>query len=153
MSYHKSFGHEPGWGGTAGKGGTIKASQKANIYAFNGNLYTDGTEYEDGLNQAIIYLQDGKNIAKYKVEVPRANGQFTGRKVSNLTLADVSGYSNNLYNIDSKYQARKIENINILLALSGNPLSNVDMSKQGVGSGAGYIELSNGTYQVLESMN
>ena len=27
-------------------------------------------------------------------------------------------------------------------------LSNVDMSKQGIGSGAGYIEVSNGTYLI-----
>ena len=32
-------------------------------------------------------------------------------------------------------------------------LTNVDMSKQGIGSGAGYIEVSNGTYTVDASMN
>ena len=36
--------------------------------------------------------------------------------------------------------------INNILKVQGNPLSNVDMSKQGVGSGAGYIEVSNGTF-------
>ena len=32
-------------------------------------------------------------------------------------------------------------------------LNNVDMSTQGIGSGAGYIEISNGTYIVDNSMN
>ena len=153
LMYHQSFGHEPGWGGTAGKGGTIKVSEVAKVYAFNGNLYTDGTSYDSGINQALIYLQDGKNIAKYKITVPRSDGNFTAEKVSALTTVEKSGYVNTLYNIDNKYILKKIENINIMLGLTGNPLSNVDMSTQGIGSGAGYIEVSNGTYTIDSNLN
>ena len=70
-----------------------------------------------------------------------------------MTTVEKSGYVNTLYNIDNKYILKKIENINIMLGLTGNPLSNVDMSTQGIGSGAGYIEVSNGTYTIDSNLN
>ena len=112
-----------------------------------------GTDYEDGINQALIYLQDGKNIAKYKVTIPRDDGKFTAEKISDITTASVSGYINTLYINNEKYIENNTKNINTILGISGNPLSNVDMSKQGIGSGAGYIEISNGTYTIDPSMN
>ena len=60
----------------------------------------------------------------------------------------LSGYKNDMYSTDSNFSANKIININTILGITGNPLISVDMSKQGVGSGAGYIEVSNGTYTV-----
>ena len=44
-----------GDGGIAGQGGNIKVSEHAKIYAYNGNKYTDGTEYRNGENQLEIY--------------------------------------------------------------------------------------------------
>lgn len=62
--------HNSGSGGIAGKGGTIAKSNNSLVFAFNGNLFTDSSlnpshDYNDGLNQAPIYIQAGFSIEKY----------------------------------------------------------------------------------------
>jgi len=163
-------GHRAGDGGTAGKGGNIKVSNNAEIYAFNGNIYTDGTDYQNGINQCPIYLQSGIKTAKYDVESYGTHkygsdvNKFTDKyllsnnitlvKTSDQSIASQTEYVNTIYSNNPTYIANKILNINTKLGITTNTLlTNVDMSKQGIGSGAGYIELSNGTYTVDESMN
>ena len=152
--YHEYPTHASGSGGKAGSGGTISASKNAEVYAFNGNIYSDGTAYFDGLNQAIIYAQNKISVQKFKYK----NGEVAGS--GHITLIETepqkaineSGYINKKY-LDSinhpTFYLRKISNVNSLLDIDTNTLlTSVDMSKQGVGSGAGYIEISNGTYTV-----
>ena len=140
-----SKGHESGSGGNGGNGGTVKVSQQANIYAYNGNLYTDGTDYENGLNQCPIYAQNGIITAKYNAIYTGANKgtEYLLELISDATTVEKSGYINKKY----------IENTNKRYITKNQYLTNVDMAYQGVGSGAGYIETSNGTYTVDSSMN
>ena len=140
-----SKGHESGSGGNGGNGGTVKVSQQANIYAYNGNLYTDGTDYENGLNQCPIYAQNGIITAKYNATYTKGNSgtEYILELISDATTVEKSGYINKKY----------IENTNKRYITKNQYLTNVDMAYQGVGSGAGYIETSNGTYTVDSSMN
>lgn len=62
-----------GDGGVAGKGGTIKVSKLAKVYAYNGNRYTDGkSEHEYNSNTASLYqcpifIQNGILREVYKI--------------------------------------------------------------------------------------
>ena len=58
-----------GDGGIAGKGGIISVSQNVLINAFNGNKYTDGTDYENGKSQLEIFSQKGelRDVYKYSL--------------------------------------------------------------------------------------
>lgn len=154
----KDGSHRSGDGGTAGSGGTISVSKDAKVYAYNGNLFTDGTSYENGVNQCPIYAQNGKVPARYEY-ISLGSGTATVynfRLNSTPTVVEnniaLSGYTNNKYiststEKEETYVSSRILNINTILRISTNNLLNsVDMSKQGVGSGAGYIEVSNGSY-------
>ena len=143
QGWHAYATHGTGFGGNGGAGGTITVSANNKIYAYNGNLYTDGTSYGNGANQCPIYLQAGIVTAKYDY-INQGNDvsyyKFCLTQKSPQTTATKSGYINPVN--------QGTLNINSKLGISGNPLTNVNMSQQGVGSGAGYIEVSNGTYRV-----
>ena len=140
--YNPDFdNHNSGYGGAGGSGGTISVSRNATIYAYNGNIYTDGTPYNDGANQCFIYAQSGKTVST--VILPPGNGcrpiegysiQFVPEKNIN-----VSGYVNPKFQTGSTTKT---------FALSETVSITKDMRNQGVGSGAGYIEVSNGTYNI-----
>ena len=149
--YNGTLGHQSGSGGTGGQGGIIKVSDNAKVYAFNGNYFTDnisGHEYGNGLNQCPIYLQNGISIAKYDM----TDDTHLFLKTAQTTV-NKSGYINNIYIENEIFSSKRTLNINTSLGITGNPLTNVDMSLLGVGSGAGYIELSNGTYTIDSSLN
>lgn len=55
-----------GDGGIAGRGGVITVVSTATLEAYNGNRYTDGTDYEDGKNQLEIFAQKGELRDVYK---------------------------------------------------------------------------------------
>ena len=148
------YSHMSGNGGQAGAGGNIKVSLNSKIYAFNGNLFTDGTDYQNGINQCPIYSQTGVKIAKYKYTNKSKHDLFTIELEETQQIINKSGYINKIYTEKENYITNKILNINTKLGITGNSiLTNVDMSYQGVGSGAGYIETSNGTYTIDSSMN
>ena len=150
------IGHRAGDGGTAGKGGNVKISSDSQVYAYNGNRYTDGTGYNDGLNQCPIYLQAGISPARYVVASygthdigpHKTYGLTNGITLSRTSALDKNkeklSYVNPVY--DNVKQTDKIITMNELL-------KNVNMSNQGIGSGAGYIEVSNGTFIVDNNMN
>ena len=150
------IGHRAGDGGTAGKGGNVKISSDSQVYAYNGNRYTDGTGYNDGLNQCPIYLQAGISPARYVVasygthdiSPHKTYGLTNGITLSRTSALDKNkeklSYVNPAY--DNVKQTDKIITMNELL-------KNVNMSNQGIGSGAGYIEVSNGTFIVDNNMN
>ena len=141
-------GHQPGNGGTAGKGGNVKVSSNSQIYAFNGNRYTDGTDYKNGENEAVIYYQNGINIER----------GYTNRSIEG-SLKDEEGSYSIFYQTNPKTTFAKTGYVNHYfdsrpkIITINEMLTNVDLSNQGIGSGAGYIELSNGTYTVDSSMN
>ena len=138
--------HYSGNGGAAGIGGIIKASNESNIYAFNGNLYTDDTNYNNGINQCPIYAQIGIYPAKYIFKTPTSSSFSMTLSEAQKSLPTIN-YINKIYTIDSNYSLNKVMNINSKIGIETNELLiDVDMSKQGVGSGAGYIEVSNGKY-------
>ena len=148
QGYWDNLRDRSGNGGNAGAGGNIKVSSNSKIYAYNGNLYTDGTDYENGLNQCPIYLQAGIVTAKYNYNSeyggPESYKLFELILISNQSITEKSGYKNNKY--DSIETSKKYVTKNSVL-------TNIDMSYQGVGSGAGYTEISNGTYIIDSSMN
>lgn len=143
-------GHLAGDGGVAGSGGDVKVAGTAKIYAFNGNRYTDGTEYNNGENEAVIYFQNGINIERGYTSKSKEGGMTDSEsyaifhKTNDQSAVAKTGYINHYF--DDKSASIKRVTINDLLI-------NVELSNQGIGSGAGYIELSNGTYKVDESMN
>ena len=151
--YSSEYCHMSANGGTAGKGGTILASENSKIYAFNGNLYTDGTDYNNGINQCPFYSQAGIKIATYSYYDKSNSGRFSIKLLENQSTIAVTNYENKLYLSEPIFSQNKTLNINTTLGITGNPLSNVDMSKQGIGSGAGYTEISNGTYTIDASLN
>ena len=148
QGYWDNLRDRSGNGGKAGNGGNVKVSSSSQIYAYNGNLYTDGTDYENGLNQCPIYLQAGIVTAKYNYNSeygdPESYKLFELILISNQSITEKSGYKNNKY--DSIETSKKYVTKNSVL-------TNIDMSYQGVGSGAGYTEVSNGTYTSDSSMN
>lgn len=149
-------GHTGGNGGTAGKGGEVNVYKDAKVYAYNGNMYTDGTSYNNGENQAVIYLQSGKAKEIYTTykngwyDWPRDTSYDVNVHTNKpyfkvVTVSDVvptpSGYVNT-------------KNVGKTKTFTDNMyLSTEDLSKQGIGSGAGYIELNNGKYTIKEDNN
>lgn len=145
-----------GDGGKAGNGGEIIVSNLSKIFAFNGNKYTDGTDYNYGLNQTPIFAQNGILRAVYKLnswweEKENYNAKYFKRilgndmemSVNNITEATSSSEVTN-------YLIRKeITESGSRTIKSGyiNPTTN---DCYGIGSGAGYIEVSNGTFNVVE---
>lgn len=142
QGWHNYSSHGSGDGGTAGSGGDVTVTESCNIYAYNGNLYSDGSAsqaapiyLQAGIKNAeYTYVSQGDNVSRYKFLLKLVKEQTTAEKLS---------YNNTSVN--------QILDINELLNISGNPLNAVDMAKQGIGSGAGYKEISNGTYTVVES--
>jgi hypothetical protein len=140
-----------GDGGIAGKGGRIFSSNNATIYAYNGNECTLDSEDENYYNTPLtIYAQNGvlRNIYKYNfrwnVETERSYsffyslfGNTINTGVDTVTIATES--RDTVVNV--LVRAEQIIN-------KTNYINPNTGSEQGIGSGAGYIELSNGTYTV-----
>lgn len=138
QGWHAYSAHGTGFGGSGGKGGTVVVSKSAKVYAYNGNLYTDGK----GNIQCPIYLQAGIYPAKYDY-IDQGNDvsckKFLLELKENQETKPLTGYTNPDTSLNTI-------NINSILNIQGNPLTNVNLRNQGIGSGAGYYEYSNGTY-------
>lgn len=135
-----------GDGGVSGKGGIVKVSQNATIEAYNGNKYTNGSNVE----YCPIYIQDGKLL---EITTPlgfwteQDNKYYSALFKTNINFETTWGKEN----IESGVGKLRDDSIDESLKLSYiNP---VTKSNQGIGSGAGYIELSNGTYEVDSKLN
>lgn len=117
--------------------GIIKVSQNANVYAYNGNIYTDGTGDSDGSTQAYIYGQN--KIVNKKITLGACHRhEYVSGHTSTIYPAETineSGYRNPTMTGNKTYQ------------LSDEISLTFNMSLQGVGTGAGYNETSNGTYE------
>lgn len=121
-------------GGQGGKGGNITVSNTSTINSYNGSYITDGSINLDDDNnkvnfQAIIYGQLGYDVAQMR----------NALKIKNV----VSRTAEDLLKEFSSYGAYRIINNDFYSRFQ----------KIGVGSGAGAVEISNGTYTIDESMN
>ena len=134
-----SMKHLAGNGGQAGQGGIITTSRQANIYAFNGSRYTDGTSYNEGRNEAPIYAQLGIRLEKYKWQIVSGGVGLT-KVTSQSTIPTLS----------SKYTNTIMQGQTITINNKVSFLKNIDLSHQGIGSGAGYTEISNGEMYLVD---
>lgn len=151
-------GWHAGSGGTGGKGGNINVSTTATILAYNGDANTNGdhtqlipdvtvtmktwTTYNKKISETVQsttnYLQNvdvaGKTITPAKIIAQTGICRETyfvnhegNTYQEDLILATYSSLCNNCLNTEAK---------------------TVASYKQGIGSGAGYIEISNGSYKI-----
>lgn len=159
-----------GSGGIAGQGGIIKYSSTSIISAYNGNRITEDdfdyskTYYDYDNNGNYLDGTGGKDrkiaeVIEFKNE---SNKKIIPAKIFIQDGIRRAVYDNHCYmsearkkqnGVDGEIPANKIKNVS-----KGNTLKNVriideklDMpySKQGIGSGAGYIEISNGTFEQI----
>ena len=158
-----------GDGGVAGKGGNIKVSETTKILAYNGNRYTDGThnstDLEKSQNQCEIYAQSGnlRDVYKYNIgwTIDSRRKYAYYEKILGDTIneeiideIELASVSNDTISLDKKYTVFK--NLLIRKAQECDLSGYKDSSNNflyGIGSGAGYIELSNGTYTIDSSLN
>lgn len=145
-----------GDGGKAGNGGTVKVSSNSKVYAFNGNRYTDGTDYKNGINQCPIFIQNGQLRAIYKLNAWWNEKEFFNFEYLNSILGNtIEGsvkkltIANEMSNLKNSL-VRAEKNDNNFKTQYINPSTK---NSYGVGSGAGYIEVSNGTYKIDSNMN
>lgn len=158
-----------GDGGMGGRGGTIRVSSEAKIYAYNGNKYTDYDTVESHKfdestaleNQTEIFAQNGILRAIYKWSLYwNQYDDHKAQKFITLFREDVSNEINNYitttgWNGDGqkngfgyKYLIRgEITETDRRKIKNGYKYPGTEIV-YGVGSGAGYIELDNGTYTV-----
>lgn len=125
-----------GNGGIAGRGGNISVSSTASINAFNGNRYTDGTSYENGANQCQIYAQDGTYL---KIAVPLYNWSNNKNEIFTNVLGKTINY------VASTEACTSYDDFTVLREYKAH---GCPYYKQGIGSGAGFLETSNGSYKI-----
>ena len=143
-----------GDGGIAGIGGVITYSSDAILYAYNGNKYTDETSYNEGKNQLEIFAQNGELREVYKYN--SWWGKLDDYKYDYFTKLFGNSVNNAISSVSKATGIADIENVLVreskTCELSGytNPITS---NTQGIGSGAGYIELDNGTYIIDSNLN
>ena len=168
-----------GHGGTAGKGGNIRCYNSNNIFAYNGNMVTDGTEttnifyeYECNLNADGKTSKTIKNSDKTLSTLTKKDGNITiplkifaqtglvrETYTTNQGMYTLNRVTRNLLNGEVlPGTASDVSLLQVIRATDAKDIetTNYDngyMHNQGIGSGAGYIEISNGTYTVDASMN
>lgn len=151
-----------GHGGIAGSGGKVKKSSDAVIYAFNGNQYTDGVAGHEkpdldssshvinANNQCPIYGQNGifRDVYVYDYGIADWDTElYTDMK--NFGIKNFSAY-----NASSMKNLPSDSHTNLLVRASYtetplnyiNPITN---NHYGIGCGAGYVEINNGSYDVV----
>lgn len=133
-----------GSGGYAGQGGNIKVSSSSQIFAYNGNECTlkgeDENYYYTPLN---IYIQNGNPIDIYIHNGYNATNRFL--KLSKLLGVNISDWI--VATKELEYKEYCVKSVDRSMNFEKTNYG------QGIGSGAGYIEISNGTYTVDPSMN
>lgn len=130
-----STSHLAGSGGTGGSGGIITAlGDGFNILSYNGCRLTTGTfDSKAKENEALIYAQQGIGVANCEWE---NNGETVKLVVKNTQRTITP----------TNYINSSMENTEITFNSNISFLTNASMASQGVGSGAGYIEIDNGTF-------
>ena len=150
-AYFKTFWSSGGSGGIAGNGGNIKASSNSTIYAYNGDRITNG-DYSSTYYQ---YDKSG-NLTKEQANViiKKNNMKFIPTFIFIQSGIRRAVYADKDYISDELASRFEIDRNNVdkrFELISEN--SNIQSYGQGIGSGAGYVELSNGTYVIDDTMN
>lgn len=157
-----------GSGGVAGQGGIIEYSSTSEIYSYNGNRITkddfdygetyyeydkDGN-YLDGTNgnnediAEVVELKNepNKKIIPAKIFIQDGFKRKVYDKLQYMSNERKEKFGINEANIEERNIATYGTTTIIEIISEDN---NVTHSQQGIGSGAGYIELSNGTFEVM----
>ena len=131
-------------------GGKVKVSSLAKIYAYNGDMITDGSSYSGVTG----YMPDGTSTGVALSVIEKNNGT----KIIPLQIFGQAGISRAVYEANYKTitKSADLENKVIkpeqTIVKSGYKHPDTE-SVFGVGSGAGYVETSNGTYVIDDSLN
>lgn len=124
-----------GSGGKAGGGGNVTIYGDMNrVHAYNGSYITNvnaSTQSESWKqsNQSVIYAQLGYNISTISTNHEKFGGNIAARTDTQL-IQEISNVAGNYRTIN--YEPYLI------------------YGKMGIGSGAGYSEIGNGTLEILE---
>lgn len=156
-----NFGDRGGYGGKGGQGGKVEVSKDVTLLCYNGNAITDGVS-----DSITIASNDGGfgNKVLSSIELP------DGSKIVPAFIYAQAGYirADRIYNsyfpteysdIDfeelefSDYRNEDI-NIEVITVKNENTTPKLDykgpFENQGIGSGAGRIEVSNGTFEKID---
>lgn len=150
------YGDYSGSGGEAGSGGEIYYLDSANIYAFNGDRITDNN-YND-----VVYEFDvdgNKTQIVAEVKIKEDGSQFIPTNIFSQdgTIREV--YKTNQAMTDeecTKYGVSPVvkdkckESQTVNVKIKERELTPKTAYGQGIGSGAGYIEKSNGIFNKFE---
>lgn len=142
----RCLGGNVGSGGYAGCGGTVTVSKNAKINAKNGNKYTNP---DSNINQSVdIYIQSGNPLDVYVFNA----GPKDVIEKRYIKLKDKLKLNNVVLGSTWKYATKYSEITEYKISKTDRKVSYAATSYgQGIGSGAGYIEISNGTYKVVEN--
>ena len=161
-----------GSGGTAGQGGIIKYSSTSLIYAYNGNRITeddfdyskpyydydrDGNYLDEtnGKETKIAEVIEFKNESNKKIIPARIFIQDGVRRAVYDNLCYMSEERKKQYGISDDISEEKIKNTSkngiVKCVEIVEEKTNITYSKQGIGSGAGYIEISNVIFELIEN--
>ena len=145
-----------GDGGIAGAGGIVKVASTAKVYAYNGNECTLD-ESDDGYyyTPLKIFGQNGIHREVYKTNQWWGTNEAPDRSTKYFeAIWGVGSLNSDAYSAERGLTSDQARNILVRDAYNTEPIKYVlDGITQGIGSGAGYIELSNGTYEVDSKLN
>ena len=174
--YGDEYGFGGSWstagsGGTAGQGGTIEYSPTSEINSYNGNMITEddfnysNTYYEydedgnyldgtDGKDTKVANVVEFKNDSSKKIIPAKIFIQDGIKRDVYDNLCYMSEERKKQYGVDGVIPMEKIKNTSkngaVQCVRIVDKELNVTHSRQGIGSGAGYIEVSNGTFNVVD---
>ena len=127
-----------GSGGTGGAGGNVTVSSKAKVYAYNGDMITEGTH--DGI---YAYDQHGNKTSEKLEKVIKPNNQ----EIVPCQIFAQAGIKRDVYisNFSTAANYKELKN-----EIDNNYKTVIRATSYGygIGSGAGYRESENGTYTV-----
>ena len=140
-----------GSGGIAGEGGRVGYSDLTKIHAYNGDMITNGTHS----STHYVYDIEGNRGAVITERVTKPNGQT----IIPAIIYAQTGVVREVYKSNQHMTADECTTYRVPLHLKGNAPINVQIIPrrniattiygQGIGSGAGYIESSNGVLNQL----
>ncbi len=154
---------ESGDGGVAGKGGFVECSRESTVYAYNGDQITN-EDYSSINYSERIKMQSGKTSAPLKIFAQEGILRAVYKYNSWWNIQDGRNYGylkellGDKINETIKYEqtpttSDDIKNLKVRDECSCdksgyvNPITH---KSQGIGSGAGYIEISNGSFTEID---
>ena len=127
-----------GSGGTGGAGGNVTVSDEAEVYAYNGDMITEGTH--DGI---YAYDEFGNKTAKRLEKVIKPNKQ----EIVPCPIFAQAGIRRDVY-IANFSTAENYKDLRNDLDTTYITVMTPTSYGYGIGSGAGYRESGNGTYSI-----